>query len=94
LDWNRFFFDPDSGAFVIVPSIDTHDQSIPLSSSYAINPAFQKASNTPAFVHSINRRWAELLEQIPVAFNAFHWQPVRSTNKIAVIADRLLTRRR
>jgi hypothetical protein len=29
---------------------------------------------------------------MPVAFSAFHWQPVRSTNKIAVIASRSGTR--
>ena len=28
----------------------------------------------------------EMLEQMPVAFSAFHWHPVRSTNKIALIA--------
>ena len=29
---------------------------------------------------------------MPVAFSAFHWQPVRSTNKIAVIASQSRTR--
>ena len=29
---------------------------------------------------------------MPVVFSAFHWQPVRSTNKIAVIASRSRTR--
>lgn len=29
---------------------------------------------------------------MPVAFSAFHWQPVRSTNRIAVIASRSGTR--
>jgi hypothetical protein len=29
---------------------------------------------------------------MPVAFSAFHWQPVRSTNTIACIAWRLGTR--
>ena len=36
--------------------------------------------------HSRNRWYAEMLEQMPVAFSAFHWHPVRSTNKIALTA--------
>ena len=39
-------------------------------------------------IHSTKRRWAEDEEQIPVAFRAFHWQPVRSTKKMASIAFR------
>jgi hypothetical protein len=46
----------------------------------------------PASVHSWNRRCAEDDEQIPVAFSAFHWHPVRSTKKIASIAARSGTR--
>ncbi len=34
----------------------------------------------------------EELEQMPIAFSAFHWQPVRSTNRIAFIAARFGTR--
>jgi hypothetical protein len=52
----------------------------------------QAFSNTPCSVHSKKRRCADELEQIPVAFSAFHWQPVRNTNKIAFIALRSGTR--
>jgi len=34
------------------------------------------------------------VEQIPVAFKAFHWQPVLSTNRIPFITWRYGTRRR
>jgi hypothetical protein len=39
-------------------------------------------------------RWAVLLEQRPVAFRAFHWQPVRRTKKMAAIAFQSSTRGR
>lgn len=35
---------------------------------------------------------AELQVQIPVASKVFHWQPVRSTNKMAFMASRSGTR--
>lgn len=57
-------FEPESGAFVIAPSIDSPDQLIPFSPSYSISPSRQKASNTPASVHSRKRLYAELHEQI------------------------------
>jgi hypothetical protein len=44
--------------------------------------------------HSWKRRCAELDEQIPVAFNAFHCIPVRNTKRIAFIASRSGTRGR
>ncbi len=44
--------------------------------------------NTPAATHSWNRSWAVELGQMPVAFRAFHWQPVRSTKKIASMQTR------
>src|SRR3954452_25157411 len=50
-----------------------------------------RVTNTPAAVHSWKRRWAEELEQRPVAFRAFHWQPVRRTKKMASIARRSST---
>jgi len=78
--------------FIIAPSIASHDQSMSSSASSASNPKRQNSSNTPAWAHSWNRRCAELLERIPVALNAFHWHPVRSTNKMAFIAARSLTR--
>ena len=82
------FFEPESGAFVIAPSMDSQDQSIPFSPSYSISPCRQKASNTPASVHSRKRRYAELQVHIPVASSAFHWQPVRSRNRMAFMASR------
>ena len=77
---------------VIAPSILCHDQFSPFNSSYTSNPLCHGFRNTPACVHSLNRRWAVELEQIPVALNAFHWQPVRATNRIASIASRSLRR--
>jgi len=52
----------------------------------------QNAENTPALVHSRKRRCADEDEQICVSRSAFHWQPVRSTKKIASIAERSGTR--
>jgi len=86
------FFEPAKGAFVIAPSIDNQDQSMPLISSYCINPSRQNISNTSAASHSRNRRYAEPQEHIPVASSAFHWHPVRSTNKIPFRALRSGTR--
>lgn len=86
------FFEPARGALVMAPSIDSQDQSIPLSPSYRINPVRQRASNTPASVHSRKRRYAELQVQMPVTSKAFHWQPVRRTNRIPFIASRSGTR--
>ena len=83
---------PPSGALVIAPSIASQDQSSPFSASYSCSPRAQRVTNTPAAVHSWKRRWAEELEQMPVAFRAFHWQPVRSTKKMASIAVRSGTR--
>lgn len=45
-------FEPDSGDFVIQPSIDSHDESIASSCSQASSPFCQKRSNTPASRHS------------------------------------------
>jgi hypothetical protein len=78
----------------MAPSIASHSQSIPCKASYATRPLFHSARKTPASVHSWKRRWAELLEQMPVSFSAFHWQPVRSTKKMASIAFRSSTRGR
>ena len=82
---------PPSGALVIAPSIASQSQSSPFNSSYSWSPWAQRVTKTPAAVHSWNRRWAEELEQIPVAFRAFHWQPVRSTKKMASMALRSAT---
>src|SRR3954467_14563872 len=67
---------PPGGALVIAPSIASHSQSSPFNSSYSPTPWAQRVTDTPASVHSGKRRWAEELEQIPVTFRAFHWQPV------------------
>lgn len=88
------FFVPDSGNLVIQPSIDNQDQSMPSRCSQASKPFCQKRSKTPASRHSWKRRCAELDEHIPVAFRAFHWQPVLSTKNMAFIAARLSTRLR
>jgi len=76
----------------MVPSIDSQLQSIPMNLSYAKRPRCQNSQNTPACVHSMNRRCADELVQIPVALSAFHWHPVRSTKKMASIASRSDTR--
>jgi hypothetical protein len=73
---------------VIAPSIDCHDQSMPLVASYSSKPNFQNWANTPAATHTWNQWWAAVLEHRPVAFRAFHWQPVRSTKKMASMAFR------
>jgi len=65
------------------PSIDNQDQSIPFSWSYSSSPAFHSFRNTPAQTHSWNRSCAVEPGQMPVASNAFHWQPVRSRKKMA-----------
>jgi hypothetical protein len=65
------------------PSIASHDQSIPLSSSYSNSPALQSFRNTPAATRCWNRSWAVEPGQMPVASRAFHWHPVRSRKKMA-----------
>ena len=65
---------------------------MPRRASYASKPLRQNAANTPAPVHSWKRRCAEDDEQIVVSRSAFHWQPVRSTKKMASIAARSGTR--
>ncbi len=67
---------------------------MPCRASYSTRPCSHKATKTSASVHSWKRRWAELLEQMPVSFSACHWQPVRSTKKMASIAFRSSTRGR
>lgn len=79
---------PPNGALFISPSIANHSQSIPLISSYSKSPKRHISENTPALTHFWNARWALELWQIPVAFKAFHWQPVRRTKKMASIALR------
>ncbi len=78
----------------MAPSMASHAQSIPCKASYAPRPLFHNSRKTSAAAHSWKRRWAELLEQMPVSFSAFHWHPVRSTKKMASIALRSSTRER
>src|SRR5262249_38184691 len=77
---------PPRGALVIAPSIAVHPQSSPFNSSYSPSPRAQRLTKTPAAVHSWNRRWADELEQIPVAFRPFHSDPVGGRKKVASIA--------
>ncbi len=79
---------------MVAPSIACHNQSSPLSPSSSARLIGQRSWKTPAAFHSWNRRWAEELEQMPVALSAFHRQPVRAAKKIAAIARRLSTRGR
>lgn len=65
---------------------------MPRRASQAGSPSRQNAANTPAATHSWKRRCAEDDEQMPVSPRAFHWQPVRSTKKMASIAARSGTR--
>ena len=55
----------------MAPSIDSQDQSIPLSSSYRSKPSRQKRS-TLRFHPLHKAAVALLLEQIPVALRGFH----------------------
>lgn len=63
-------------------------QSISLSSSQAKSPHNQSWVNTPAWTHFWKWRCAEECLQMPVASKAPHWQPVRSTKKMASMALR------
>ena len=85
---------PPRGAFAIAPSAASQAQSIPTTRSYSMRPWRQISWKTPACSHSWKRRWAELEEQMPVTFKAFHCIPVRSTKRIASIASRSGTRGR
>jgi hypothetical protein len=68
----------------------SHFQSIPFRASYSSSPAFQKARNTPAAAQRWKRSWAVEPGQNTVASSAFHWQPVRSTKKMASAQSRSL----
>jgi hypothetical protein len=63
-------------------------QSIPARQSYSNSPVFHRAKNTPAATHCWNRSWAVEPGQKRVASRAFHWQPVRSTKKMASMQTR------
>src|SRR5579872_3034155 len=67
---------------------------MPRNSSYWFNPLAQSWWKTPAATHCWNLKCAVELLQMPVAFSAFHWQPVRKTKKIPFIAVRSATRGR
>jgi hypothetical protein len=87
-------FFPPRGALVRASSIASQAQSIPCRASYSTMPYSHKATKTSASVHACKRRWADRLEQMPVSCGACHWQPVRSTKKMASIACRSSTRGR
>lgn len=72
-------FFPPRGAFVIAPSSASQLQSMPWNSLYPSDPMRQKVANTPASIHSRNRRYADEHEQMPVPSSAFHCMPVRNT---------------
>ena len=67
----------------MAPSMLCHRHAIPCIWSYSARPAFQIASNTPAFSHSRNRLWIALALPKRSLGRAFHWQPVRSTKMMA-----------
>jgi hypothetical protein len=73
---------------VIAPSSASQDQSIYHNAAAFNKPCIQNSSNTPASTHSWKRRWAELLEQMPVPFKALGWQSVRKKNRMAFMAAR------
>ena len=79
---------------MIAPSMLSQAQFSPFNSSYAVSPAAQSLRNTPAFTHSWKRSWAVEEGQMPVADNAFHWQPVRRTKKMPSMHERSLARGR
>jgi hypothetical protein len=70
------------------PSMLSHSQSMPAKQSYSINPVFHNARNTPSWTHSWKRSWAVEPGQNLVASRAFHWQPVRSTKRMASMHTR------
>jgi hypothetical protein len=70
------------------PSRLSQSQSSPLKSSYAKSPASQRRRKTPSATHSWKRSWAVEPGQKRVALSAFHWQPVRRTNRMASMHTR------
>ena len=70
------------------PSIASQDQSIPFKQSYSSRPAFHISKKTPCRTYSWKRSWAVEPGQKRVASSAFHWQPVRSTKKMASMQTR------
>lgn len=65
------------------PSMLSHDQSIPLRWSYSSSPPSHRRRKKPSLTHSWKRSWAVEPGTKRVASSAFHWQPVRSTKKMA-----------
>jgi hypothetical protein len=70
------------------PSMLNHAHSMPFRQSYSSNPVFHRARKTPSATHSWKRSWAVEPGQNLVASRAFHWQPVRSTKKMASMQTR------
>jgi hypothetical protein len=79
---------------VIAPSIANQLQSMPLNASYSASPAFQKRRKKPSATHAWKRSCAVEEAHSFVADSAFHWQPVRSTKKMASAQRRSDTRGR
>ena len=87
------FFSP-SGALCSEPSRDIQAKCSPIRSSYSRSASSQSRANTPACTHCWNRLWAVEPLHKPFVSKAFHWQPVRSTKKMAFSAARSGTRGR
>jgi hypothetical protein len=66
----------------------SHPQSMPFRQSYSKRPAFHISKKTPSWTYSWKRSWAVEPGQNLVASNAFHWQPVRNTKKMASMQTR------
>jgi hypothetical protein len=65
------------------PSMLSHDQSMPRSASYSSSPPAHRRRKKPSATHCWNRSCAVEPGTNLVASSAFHWQPVRSTKKMA-----------
>jgi hypothetical protein len=65
------------------PSMLSHDQSMPRSASYSSSPPSHRRRKKLSLTHCWKRSWAVEPGQMSVASSAFHWQPVRSTKKMA-----------
>ena len=61
---------------------------MPLKASYSARPACQNRRKKPSSTHAWKRSCAVEEAQSPVALSAFHWQPVRSTKKMAAAQTR------
>ena len=74
---------PFTGAGTVALSIVCHRHSMPLRSSYSCRHSLQGLENILALVHCCKCWWAADPEPYSRG-NIFHWQPVRSTYRIAL----------